>query len=188
MWFFLPPEYFIIVDFFLNLFDKSGENPNGSEGLKDGFEEKIFNKERQIKRPHCFIRKSDGPFLFWYPAREWRLNKKMKIEDSKGQVVLYKNRLEVRLVKDTVWLSLNQMADLFERDKFVISRHLHNVFKHSELTRNSVVAKFATTAPDWKTIRWEYFNLDVELLETAERKADTEPIEVPAGGEAKEWM
>ena len=54
----------------------------------------------------------------------------------------------MRLVKDTVWLSLNQMADLFERDKFVISRHLHNVFKDNELIRNSVVAKFATTAPD----------------------------------------
>ena len=92
----------------------------------------------------------------------------------------------MRLVKDTVWLSLNQMADLFERDKSVISRHLHNVFKDNELIRNSVVANFATTAVDGKTYQVEYFNLDAELLETAERKADTEPVEVPAGGEARD--
>ena len=86
--------------------------------------------------------------------------KLMKIEDSRGQVVLYKNRLEVRLVKDTVWLSLNQMSDLFERDKSVISRHLHNIFKESELKRNSVVAKFATTGTDGKIYQVEYFSLD----------------------------
>lgn len=54
---------------------------------------------------------------------------KMKKEDSKGQVVLYKNQVEVRLVKDTLWLSLNQMADLFERDKSVISRHCTGIVK-----------------------------------------------------------
>jgi len=86
--------------------------------------------------------------------------KLMKIEDSRGQVVLYKNRLEVRLVKDTVSLSLNQMSDLFERDKSVISRHLHNIFKESELKRNSVVAKFATTGTDGKIYQVEYFSLD----------------------------
>ena len=86
--------------------------------------------------------------------------KLMKIEDSKGRVVLYKNRLEVRLVKDTVWLSLNQTAKLFRRDKSVISRHLHNIFKEKELKRNSVIANFATTATDGKIYQVEYFNLD----------------------------
>lgn len=85
------------------------------------------------------------------------------IQDTKGQVVLYKNRLEVRLEHDSVWLSLNQLADLFERDKSVISRHLHNVFEEKELTKGSVVAKYATTASDGKIYQVEYFNLDAIL-------------------------
>jgi len=89
--------------------------------------------------------------------------KLIKIEDSKEQVVLYKNRLEVRLVKDTAWLSLKQMTGLFERDKSVISRHLHNIFKENELKINSVVAKFATTAADGKIYQVEYFNLDAVI-------------------------
>lgn len=78
-----------------------------------------------------------------------------------GKVVLYKNRLEVQLKKETVWLSLNQMAELFDRDKSVVSRHLRNIFKEKELSKNSVVAKNATTALDGKTYQVEYFNLDV---------------------------
>ena len=77
-----------------------------------------------------------------------------------NQVILYKNRLEVRLEKDTVWLSLSQMAHLFDRDKSVVSRHLKNVFKEHELAEKSVVAKIATTAADGKTYQVEYFNLD----------------------------
>ncbi len=85
--------------------------------------------------------------------------------DKKGEIVLYKAvngeaTLEVRLEQDTVWLSLNQIADLFRRDKSVISRHLRNVFKERELDRKSVVAFFATTAADGKSYQVEYFNLD----------------------------
>jgi prophage maintenance system killer protein len=81
------------------------------------------------------------------------------------QVVLYRDRdgsisLEVKLEADTVWLSLNQMAKLFGRDKSVISRHLRKVFSDKELARDSVVAFFATTAADGKTYKVEYFNLD----------------------------
>ena len=72
--------------------------------------------------------------------------KKEGIVPPKGKVLVYKNRVEVLLEEDTVWLSLNQMADLFERDKSAISRHLRNIFKGKELIRNSVVAKIATTA------------------------------------------
>jgi hypothetical protein len=79
---------------------------------------------------------------------------------AKGKVLVYKNRVEVLLEKDTVWLSLNQMADLFERDKSAISRHLRNIFNTKELIRNSVVAKIATTAADGKIYQVEYFNLD----------------------------
>ncbi|CAN1566872.1 COG3943 Virulence protein [Fimbriimonadaceae bacterium] len=70
-------------------------------------------------------------------------------------------RLEVQLGEDTVWLSLNQIADLFQRDKSVVSRHIKNVFEERELEAASVVANFATTATDGKTYQVEHFNLDV---------------------------
>ncbi len=83
-----------------------------------------------------------------------------------SDIVIYQasdgqTRLEVQLVQETAWLTLNQMADLFSRDKSVISRHLHNLFSEGELVRDAVVAKFATTAADGKTYQVEYFNLDV---------------------------
>lgn len=82
-----------------------------------------------------------------------------------GEIVLYRAAdggpaLDVRLERESVWLSLNQLADLFERDKSVISRHLRNVFKEGELERTAVVAKNATTAADGKIYQVEYFNLD----------------------------
>lgn len=57
-----------------------------------------------------------------------------------------KTRIEVRLQGETVWLSLNQMAELFQSDKSVISRHLRNIFAEDELRQEAVVANFATTA------------------------------------------
>ncbi|MGH7836049.1 MAG: RhuM family protein [Candidatus Binatia bacterium] len=85
-----------------------------------------------------------------------------------GQVVLYEApdgevRLDVRLEQETVWLSLDQMAKLFTRDKSVISRHLRNIFKNRELERKAVVAKNATTAADGKIYQVEFFNLDAIL-------------------------
>lgn len=68
--------------------------------------------------------------------------------------------VEVRLDGETVWLSLQQLADLFGRDKSVVSRHLKNIFETNELERDRVVAKNATTAADGKTYQVEYFNLD----------------------------
>jgi len=69
--------------------------------------------------------------------------------------------IQVKLENETVWLSLNQITELFERDKSVISRHVNNIFKEKELDRNSVVAKNATTAADGKIYQVDYFNLDV---------------------------
>ncbi|MGO3182673.1 MAG: virulence RhuM family protein [Aequorivita sp.] len=69
--------------------------------------------------------------------------------------------VQVKLDKETVWLSLNQISNLFDKDKSVISRHIMNVLKEGELERNSVVAKNATTASDGKTYQVEFFNLDV---------------------------
>ena len=87
---------------------------------------------------------------------------------GRGEIVIYQKAqgrpgLEVRLEQDSIWLSLNQIAILFDRDKSVISRHLKNVFRQGELDRRSVVAFFATTATDGKTYQVEYFNLDAIL-------------------------
>lgn len=68
--------------------------------------------------------------------------------------------IEVRFDKETVWLTLRQLADLFDRDKSVISRHLKNIFSTQELVKNAVVAKNATTASDGKTYQVDYYNLD----------------------------
>jgi len=83
-----------------------------------------------------------------------------------SQVEIYqadngKTEIFVKLENETVWLNLNQMTDLFQRDKSVISRHISNVFKENELEENSVVAKNATTAKDGKTYQVDYYNLDV---------------------------
>lgn len=82
------------------------------------------------------------------------------------EIVIYKAKdghieLDVNLANDTVWLSLSQISSLFGRDKSVISRHISNVFKINELSKNSVVAEFATTAADGKTYMVDYYNLDV---------------------------
>ncbi len=86
--------------------------------------------------------------------------------NTQGQIVIFEaehNSVQVRLDGETVWLSLQQLADLFQRDKSVVSRHLKNVFDSNELDRSSVVAKNATTAADGKTYQVEYFNLDAVI-------------------------
>lgn len=60
-------------------------------------------------------------------------------------------KVNVNVDADTVWLSIDQMAELFQRDKSTISRHIKNIFEEGELIKNSVVAKTATTATDGKT-------------------------------------
>ena len=69
-------------------------------------------------------------------------------------------RIEVRLVGETLWLTQNQMAELFQVDKSGISRHLKNIYETGELSPGSVVAEFATTAADGKTYQVEHYNLD----------------------------
>lgn len=72
-----------------------------------------------------------------------------------------KIKIDVRFENETVWLSLDQMATLFGRDKSTISRHVKNVFEEGELSTPSVVANYATTAADGKTYHVDYYNLDV---------------------------
>jgi len=81
----------------------------------------------------------------------------------KNEIILFENqnvKLEVNMKDETVWLSLDQMSELFNRDKSVISRHIKNILLEEELD-NSVVAKSATTASDGKTYQVDYYNLDM---------------------------
>lgn len=70
-------------------------------------------------------------------------------------------KIQATFDNDTVWLSIDQMAKLFQRDKSTISRHIKNIFEEGEYVSESVVAKFATTAADGKNYQVEYYNLDV---------------------------
>ena len=88
------------------------------------------------------------------------------IQPQNTEMIMYQTedgltKIDVQMSGETVWLSLDQMADLFQRDKSTISRHIKNVFGEGELDRNSVVAKYATTAADGKTYQVDYYNLDV---------------------------
>ncbi len=80
----------------------------------------------------------------------------------KNEIILFENqnvKLEVNMKDETVWLSLEQMAKLFDRDKSVISRHIKNALE--EELDNAVIANFATTAKDGKTYQVDYYNLDM---------------------------
>ena len=70
-------------------------------------------------------------------------------------------KIETTFDEDTVWLSLEQMAELFQRDRSVIGKHVRNIFKEGELDKNTVWAKYAHTASDEKIYQVDYYNLDV---------------------------
>lgn len=79
----------------------------------------------------------------------------MDIQLDNSQIIVYQTengltKIEVTLENETVWLSQNQMAELFQRDKSTISRHIKNIFEEREPDKNSVVAKIAITAADEK--------------------------------------
>lgn len=89
--------------------------------------------------------------------------------DSRGGIIIYKTedgltKIDVNLHDETVWLSLDQMANLFQRDKSTVSRHVKNIFNEGELIRESTVAKFATVQNEGNRQverAIEYYNLDV---------------------------
>ena len=88
---------------------------------------------------------------------------------DKNEIILYETadhavKLNVMTDKDTVWLSQDQLTDLFERDKSTISRHIRNIYKEGELERTATVANFATVQTEGGrevTRDIEYYNLDV---------------------------
>ena len=90
----------------------------------------------------------------------------MNDQQEKGNIILYQtpdgqSKIEVTLSGDTVWLTADQMAELFQRNKSTISRHIKNVFEEGELQADSVVAFFATTATDNKKYQVAFYNLDM---------------------------
>ena len=87
---------------------------------------------------------------------------------DKGEIIMYQPddniRLEVRLLYDNVWLNLNQMSSLFNRDKSVVSRHIKHIYEEGELQQNTTVAKFATVQREGGKLTnrdIDYYNLDV---------------------------
>lgn len=90
---------------------------------------------------------------------------------DKNEIVIYKDgeleiEVQVNSDNDTVWLTLNQIAELFERDKSSISRHISNIYKNGELDRNSTVAKIATVQKEGERSierTLDYYNLDLIL-------------------------
>lgn len=83
-----------------------------------------------------------------------------------SQILMYQTedgltKIETNFDGDTVWLSIDQMAELFQRDRSVIGKHIRNIFTEGELEKSSVWAKFAYTASDGKDYQVDYYNLDV---------------------------
>lgn len=82
-----------------------------------------------------------------------------------NEIILYQPdstvKLEVRLENETVWLTQQQMTELFQTSKQNISLHVNNIFREGELDRNSVVKESLTTASDGKKYKTKYYNLDV---------------------------
>ncbi len=88
---------------------------------------------------------------------------------NRGEIIIYRAedntiQLDVRMENETVWLNLNQMAMLFDRDKSVISRHIRDVFRERELSKEATVAKNATVQIEGGRAivrQMDYYNLDV---------------------------
>ena len=82
-----------------------------------------------------------------------------------NEIILYQPdstvKLEVRLENDTVWLTQQQMTELFQTSKQNVSLHVNNIFKEGELDSNSVVKESLTTASDGKKYKTKFYNLDV---------------------------
>jgi len=102
-----------------------------------------------------------------------------------SQIVIYEDAdaaspVQVTLEGDTVWLRQEQLAELFARERSVISKHIRNVFTEGELVRESVCANFAHTAADGKTYQVEHYNLDV-IISVGYR------VKSPRGVRFRQW-
>lgn len=85
---------------------------------------------------------------------------------NQSEMIIYQTedgltKVNVTFEEDTVWLTIDQMATLFQRDRSVIGKHIRNILKEGELQKESVWANFAHTAEDGKTYHVDYYNLDM---------------------------
>ena len=83
---------------------------------------------------------------------------------NNNEIILFENqgvKLEVNLKDETVWLTQKQMAELFDKDRRTITRHIQNIYRDGELEENSVCSFFEHTAEDGKNYKVQYYNLDM---------------------------
>ena len=124
----------------------------------------LWNPPTQICRWH---RNDIQSFHYLNNNMATQTNQNQLIIPSKGEIILYqtadgRTSIDVKLENETVWLSSEQMALLFERDRTVIQRHIRNIYSEGELTRETTCAKFAHMGRDGdQTYVTELFNLDV---------------------------
>ena len=83
-----------------------------------------------------------------------------------GQIILFQTqggetKIEVRLANESVWLTADQMAELFQRDRSTIQRHIKRIYDEGELTADSTCAFFAQVADNGKTYRYKFYALPV---------------------------
>lgn len=86
------------------------------------------------------------------------------MDEKKNEIILFENqgvKLEVNLKDETVWLTQKQMAELFDKDRRTITRHIQNIYRDGELEENSVCSFFEHTAEDGKNYKVQYYNLDM---------------------------
>jgi len=88
------------------------------------------------------------------------------MEEQNNPIVIYQSedgntRIEVKLENETVWLTQQQLCDLYQTGKSNVSEHIKHIFEEGELDENSVVRKFRTTASDGKTYNVTFYNLDM---------------------------
>ncbi|MCI9038386.1 MAG: virulence protein RhuM/Fic/DOC family protein [Clostridia bacterium] len=86
------------------------------------------------------------------------------MDEKKNEIILFENqgvKLEVNLKDETVWLTQKQMAELFNKDRKTITRHIQNVYTDEELEENAVCSFFEHTAEDGKRYKVQYYNLDM---------------------------
>lgn len=89
-------------------------------------------------------------------------------EPVKAEIIMYQSEgvnvpVQVRYMNETLWMPQKEIAELFDKDKSTISRHLRNIFDSGELDENSVVAEIATTASDGKTYKVSFYSLDAVI-------------------------
>ena len=87
----------------------------------------------------------------------------MAKRNPKNQIIIYEDRVDVWLEGETLWMSQNQLVELFASSKANISEHIKNIFTEGELVENSVVRKFRTTGNDGKNYEVKHYNLDMVI-------------------------